>query len=120
SPATPSVCPSCSPTSSTSRPSRTSARRRRCARPARQNVSAPRRTAEVARPAGESRREHWRPPRGRHRLPPEVIARSQRERLLDAAIDVVAEKGYGATTVADLSKEAGISRTTFYEMFEDK
>jgi len=74
----------------------------------------------VARPAGESRREHWRPPRGRHRLPPEVIARSQRERLLDAAIDVVAEKGYGATTVADLTKEAGISRTTFYEMFEDK
>lgn len=33
---------------------------------------------------------------------------------------VVAEKGYGATTVTDLTKEAGISRTTFYEMFEDK
>jgi len=49
-----------------------------------------------------------------------VIARSQRERLLDAAIDVVAEKGYAKTTVADLTKEAGISRTTFYEMFPDK
>lgn len=49
-----------------------------------------------------------------------MIARSQRERLLDAAVDVVAEKGYAATTVADLTKEAGISRTTFYEMFEDK
>lgn len=33
---------------------------------------------------------------------------------------VVAEKGYGATTVADLTREAGISRTTFYAMFEDK
>lgn len=53
-------------------------------------------------------------------MPPEVIARSQRERLLDAAIRIVAEKGYAATTVADLTKEAGISRTTFYEMFDDK
>jgi len=53
-------------------------------------------------------------------LPPEVIARSQRERLLEATVRVVAEKGYGATTVTDLTKEAGISRTTFYEMFEDK
>lgn len=66
------------------------------------------------------RREPWRPPRGRHRLPPEVIARSQRERLLEAAIRVVAEKGYAATTVADMTREAGISRTTFYEMFDDK
>ncbi len=33
---------------------------------------------------------------------------------------VVARKGYAATTVADLTKEAGVSRTTFYEMFEDK
>lgn len=70
--------------------------------------------------AGGQKRERWRPPRGRHRLPPEVIARSQRERLLEAAVRVVAAKGYGATTVTDLTKEAGISRTTFYEMFEDK
>jgi AcrR family transcriptional regulator len=49
-----------------------------------------------------------------------VVARSQRERLLDAAVDVIAEKGYAATTIADLTKEAGISRTTFYEMFPDK
>jgi AcrR family transcriptional regulator len=66
------------------------------------------------------RRERWRPPRGRHRLPPEVIARSQRERLLDAAVRVAAEKGYAATTVGDLTAQAGVSRTTFYELFEDK
>ena len=65
-------------------------------------------------------RERWRPPRGRHRLPPEVVARSQRERLLEAAVRVVAAKGYAATTVGDLTKEAGVSRTTFYELFEDK
>jgi AcrR family transcriptional regulator len=65
-------------------------------------------------------RGQWRPPRGRHRLPPEVVARSQRERLLEAAIRVAAAKGYAATTIGDLTKEAGISRTTFYELFEDK
>lgn len=64
--------------------------------------------------------DRWRPPRGRHRLPAEVVARSQRERLLDAAIRVVAEKGYAATTIGDLTKAAGVSRTTFYELFEDK
>lgn len=70
--------------------------------------------------AQTGRRQRWRPPRGRHRLPAEVVARSQRERLLEAAVRVVAEKGYAATTVADLTREAGVSRTTFYEMFEDK
>ncbi|MCW2988568.1 MAG: transcriptional repressor BetI, partial [Solirubrobacterales bacterium] len=64
--------------------------------------------------------ERWRPPRGRHGLPPEVVARSQRDRLLEATMQVVAEKGYAATTVADLTKRAGISRTTFYELFADK
>ncbi len=35
-------------------------------------------------------------------------------------MQVIAEKGYGATTVADLTRAAGVSRTTFYELFEDK
>jgi AcrR family transcriptional regulator len=64
--------------------------------------------------------DRWRPPRGRHRLPPEVVARSQRERLLEAAVRVVAAKGYGAMTIGDLTKEAGVSRTTFYQLYEDK
>jgi AcrR family transcriptional regulator len=64
--------------------------------------------------------ERWRPPRGRHGLPPEVVARSQRERLLEATMRIVAEKGYGPTTVTDLTAGAGISRTTFYELFADK
>jgi AcrR family transcriptional regulator len=64
--------------------------------------------------------DRWRPPRGRHRLPPEVVARSQRERLLEAAVRAVAAKGYAAVTIGDLTKDAGVSRTTFYELFEDK
>lgn len=64
--------------------------------------------------------ERWKPPRGRHGLPREVVQQSQRERLLEATMRIVAAKGYGPTTVTDLTREAGISRTTFYELFEDK
>jgi AcrR family transcriptional regulator len=34
--------------------------------------------------------------------------------------EVVAEKGYGPTTVADVVNRAGVSRRTFYEQFADK
>jgi AcrR family transcriptional regulator len=71
-------------------------------------------------PQAPRQAERWRPPRGRHGLPPEVVARSQRDRLLEATMRVVAAKGYAATTVADLTKEAGVSRTTFYALFDDK
>ena len=60
------------------------------------------------------------PVAGGHGLPREVIANSQRERLLEAAMQVVAERGYAATTIGDLTGEAGVSRTTFYELFDDK
>ncbi|HEX8067246.1 MAG TPA: TetR/AcrR family transcriptional regulator [Thermoleophilaceae bacterium] len=59
-------------------------------------------------------------PRGRHNLPSEVVIRSQRERMIDAVIEVVAAKGYAAATVTDVVKAAGISRKTFYEQFADK
>jgi AcrR family transcriptional regulator len=49
-----------------------------------------------------------------------VVVRSQRDRLLEATMRIVAEKGFAATTVTDLTGEAGISRTTFYELFADK
>ena len=59
-------------------------------------------------------------PRGRHGLSREAVERSQRERLLDAAARVTAERGYEATTVADILAEAGVGRETFYELFEDR
>jgi AcrR family transcriptional regulator len=70
--------------------------------------------------AKTGKRGEWLPPRGRHKLPREVIERSQRERVLEGTMRVVAEKGYEATKIADLTAEAGISRTTFYQLFEDK
>jgi AcrR family transcriptional regulator len=59
-------------------------------------------------------------PRGRHRIEREVVLASQRGRLVDAIAAAVAEKGYPATTVADVVGRAGVSRKTFYEHFEDK
>lgn len=43
-----------------------------------------------------------------------------RARLIDAMGAVVAEKGYAATTVADVVARAKVSRRTFYEQFGDK
>ncbi len=62
----------------------------------------------------------WQLPRGRHGLPREIVERSQRERLLAAAVRVTTAKGYEATTVADLLAEAGVGRESFYELFADK
>jgi AcrR family transcriptional regulator len=57
---------------------------------------------------------------GRHGLPQAYAVRSQRERLREAMVRVAAAKGYEATTVTDVIEVAGVSRTTFHEMFEDK
>jgi len=48
------------------------------------------------------------------------VVSSQRARLLAAMATVVAEKGYAATTVADVVSTAGVSRSTFYELFASK
>lgn len=59
-------------------------------------------------------------PSGRHGLPRAYVVRSQRERMLEAMVRVAAAKGYEATTVTDVIEVAGVSRATFYEMFDDK
>jgi AcrR family transcriptional regulator len=59
-------------------------------------------------------------PAGRHGLPREFIAQNQRERIITALVDTVAERGYNATTVAHITKAAAVSRRTFYEHFADK
>lgn len=59
-------------------------------------------------------------PRGRHSLPREQIVRSQRQRMLRAMAEAVAERGYAFTPVAEIIKRAGVSRETFYEQFSSK
>jgi AcrR family transcriptional regulator len=53
-------------------------------------------------------------------LEPLLSDRPQRAKLLDAMVQVVAEKGYEAATVADAVRLARVSRSTFYELFESK
>jgi AcrR family transcriptional regulator len=45
---------------------------------------------------------------------------SQRGRLICAITDAVAEQGYAATSVNDVTERARVSRKAFYEHFEDK
>ena len=59
-------------------------------------------------------------PAGRHSLTRDVVLASQRGRLLDAMAQAVAQRGYGATTVAHVVELAGVSRKTFYEHFAGK
>ncbi len=59
-------------------------------------------------------------PKGPHDLTREQVESSQRQRILDAVLDVVGEHGYAAATVAHITKSAGVSRTTFYEQFRNK
>ena len=59
-------------------------------------------------------------PAGRHGLSREFVAHNQRERIVAAMIDTIAERGYNSTTVAHITKAASVSRRTFYEHFDDK
>jgi len=43
-----------------------------------------------------------------------------RGRLLEGMAHAVAAKGYAATTIADIVREASVSRRTFYEHFDGK
>jgi len=72
--------------------------------------------ATTRRPSGSEGRL----PRGRHGLPREAVAESQRGRILAAMVEVVAERGYAETRVVDVIGSAGVSRKTFYELFDSK
>src|SRR6185295_6056301 len=59
-------------------------------------------------------------PPGPHGLPPELVERNQRERLVAAMAEVCAEHGYVAATVTDVTRQAGVSTASFYRQFKDK
>lgn len=54
------------------------------------------------------------------RTPRSEVVRNQRARMFGAAVAVVSQKGYEATTVADLIRICGISRSDFYKHFANK
>lgn len=57
---------------------------------------------------------------GGHPLRPEVVAHHQRQRIIDGAAKVVAERGYRSVSVADIVKSAAVARGRFYEHFGSK
>lgn len=59
-------------------------------------------------------------PRGRHRLTREEVVGSQRGRMFSAMAQAMAERGYVATSVAEIIRRAGVSRETFYQQFSSK
>lgn len=74
----------------------------------------------MSTPGGEPGSEVVRLPPGRHGLSRDAVAESQRQRLLNAVVEVVVEHGYNATTIGQLIEAASVSRRTFYELFADK
>jgi AcrR family transcriptional regulator len=59
-------------------------------------------------------------PRGRHAPPLEVRMERQRRRLNEAAAAVFARVGYADATAEAIAREAGMSKATFYEHFDNK
>lgn len=53
-------------------------------------------------------------------VPLDIGALSQRRRIVDAMVEICAEKTFAATTIADIVGRASVSRTTFYKHFTDK
>jgi AcrR family transcriptional regulator len=57
---------------------------------------------------------------GPHGIPRPVVQKIQRDRLMRAMAKTVAEYGYQEASVRRLLGRAGLSRRTYYELFEDK
>lgn len=59
-------------------------------------------------------------PRGRHRLTREQVLKDQRDRLIAGVAEAVRFSGYTQMTVATIIKNAGVSRETFYQLYDSK
>jgi AcrR family transcriptional regulator len=59
-------------------------------------------------------------PAGRHGFTREQVAHNQHERLIAGLATAVAEKGYRAVTITDITRQARVSRRVFYANFESK
>lgn len=68
-------------------------------------------------PAAELKERRLHPGSG---TPRSEVVRNQRERLFGAIVAAVSEQGYEATTVADVVKISGVSRSAFYSHFSNK
>jgi AcrR family transcriptional regulator len=87
----------------------------------RQSASSPAQASAASKPPdGAGTGRYRRLPTGAHGLDPEDVRRDQRERLQTALIELIAERGYQAVRILDLTKLARVSRPTFYSLYTDK
>ncbi len=49
-----------------------------------------------------------------------VRAKTRKDRIMDAALRIFAEKSFQEATISEISKEAGVSEATIYEYFGTK
>jgi AcrR family transcriptional regulator len=59
-------------------------------------------------------------PPGRHGLPRSFVVRNQRLRVIAAMLRLLPPRGYSQTTIGDVTREAGVSRSAFYAQFASK
>jgi AcrR family transcriptional regulator len=59
-------------------------------------------------------------PPGRHLIPSDYVSQNQRERILLATAELVAERGYQKTTIELIAKTSRVALVTFYEHFPSK
>ncbi len=59
-------------------------------------------------------------PSGRHEFSRQFVIDNQRERIIDAIADIVAEKGYSGLTIPEIARRANVSHQTFYEIYPSK
>lgn len=59
-------------------------------------------------------------PPGRHGLPRSFVAHHQRLRIVAAMLRVLPRHGYRGVTIGHLTREAAVSRASFYAQFDDK
>jgi AcrR family transcriptional regulator len=59
-------------------------------------------------------------PRGRHGLSREEVETDQRLRIFIGMAAAMGEAGYVGTPVAEIIRRAGVSRETFYQLYDDK
>jgi AcrR family transcriptional regulator len=59
-------------------------------------------------------------PRGRHQLSRKEVREAQRERLMIAFTELLADHGYARVRIGDIASRAGVSSQSFYEVFATK
>jgi AcrR family transcriptional regulator len=59
-------------------------------------------------------------PRGPHQMPREQVQAAQRQRLMMAFTELLADRGYASVRIIDIAKRAGVSNDAFYDVFANK